>query len=103
LVTGDAEALSVKRALYDTMQRTGEKLSIDVFKPGHHGSKGSVDEELLSMVRPRQIVVSVGEENGYGHPAPSMLDLCNRYVDTVRRTDQHGSIIIGLTSVDVAQ
>ena len=100
LTSGDGEASSVKRAIREAA--TGE-VSIDVLKLGHHGSKGSVDEELLEMAQPEYVVVSVGKSNRYGHPAPSILELCRKYVRTILRTDEHGSISIELLPATVAQ
>jgi competence protein ComEC len=58
----------------------------------HHGSADGFDEELLRDYRPRLGVVSVGEDNTYGHPSPSMLSLMTKAGIPVLRTDQAGEI-----------
>ena len=62
LLTGDAE-LDQER---EFVQEVGD---IDVLKLGHHGSKVSVDGELLGVLRPELSIASAGEGNRYGHPS----------------------------------
>jgi len=100
LTSGDAEALSVKRAIKNPAL---SDVSAEVFKLGHHGSKASVDEELLELVSPEYVVVSVGGNNKYGHPAPSVLELCRQYARRILRTDEYGPISIELLPSTVAQ
>ncbi len=62
LLTGDTE--KDEEAEYD------ERVSdIDVLKVGHHGSKVSVDEGVLSVLKPEVAVASAGAGNTYGHPS----------------------------------
>jgi competence protein ComEC len=77
---------------------------VDVLKVAHHGSDDAGLRGLLERVRPRLAVISVGEENPYGHPMPSTLaTLEGRRVPTLR-TDKDGTIEIevegGSISVD---
>ena len=58
----------------------GEALQSTVLKVAHHGSKTSSAREFLDVVRPQLVVVSVGGENPYGHPAEEVMD---RLVDLV--------------------
>ena len=62
LLTGDSE-LDQERVYAD------EVGDIDVLKVGHHGSKVSVDTELLGRLRPEVCVASAGAGNSYGHPS----------------------------------
>ena len=65
----------------------------DLLKVGHHGSGGSTGNGLLDMLSPRIAVVSVGR-NGYGHPAPAVLErLEARDIETFR-TDRDGTVTI---------
>jgi competence protein ComEC len=41
-----------------------------VLKVGHHGSGGSTTAAFVDAVSPALAVVSVGQENTFGHPAP---------------------------------
>ncbi|MCL2491641.1 MAG: MBL fold metallo-hydrolase, partial [Coriobacteriia bacterium] len=95
LMSGDAEALSVKRAF---MAQQRETHSVDVIKLGHHGSKESINEGLLELLDPQYVVISVGKNNAYGHPAQSTLDLCDGREVHVLRTDQSGTITVDLES-----
>ena len=63
---------------------------IDVFKVGHHGSKTSTSENLIEQIRPQYAVISVGENNRYGHPTREVLDRLKESV--LYRTDLDGSI-----------
>ncbi len=46
---------------------------IEVVKAGHHGSKTSTGEALLSVTQPTFVIVSAGEANQYGHPHDSVI------------------------------
>jgi competence protein ComEC len=86
LLTGDAES-AVERRL---VQEAGELLDVEILKAGHHGSKTSTTQELLDAATPVGVVISVGEDNRYGHPHPTVLQ---RLADfTTWRTDEQGSI-----------
>ncbi|MCL2025008.1 MAG: ComEC/Rec2 family competence protein [Coriobacteriia bacterium] len=101
LTGGDAEASQTKEALRANPPH--EEAPIDVLKVGHHGSKPSVDEELMEMARPKEAVISVGEKNSYGHPNATILEILGRHLKRVWRTDKDGPISIGLRPLAVAQ
>ncbi|GIP39562.1 hypothetical protein J31TS4_28420 [Paenibacillus sp. J31TS4] len=65
---------------------------VDVLKVGHHGSKTSTTEEWLTAWQPRVAVISVGENNVYGHPAKPVLDRLAAFGAEVYRTDQQGEV-----------
>ena len=67
LLTGDAE-LDQER---EFAQEVGD---IDVLKLGHHGSKVSVDTDLLGTLNPELSIASAGEGNRYGHPSDACID-----------------------------
>ena len=67
LLTGDAE-LDQER---EFAQDVGD---IDVLKLGHHGSKVSVDTDLLGTLKPELSIASAGEGNRYGHPSDACID-----------------------------
>jgi competence protein ComEC len=84
LLTGDAEA---EAAPVDP----GE---IDVLKLAHHGSEDLGLNALLERTEPGLTVISVGEENPYGHPsAQTMATLAAEGVEVIR-TDEEGAISI---------
>lgn len=61
---------------------------------GHHGSKYSTGEALLTQTTPEYAFISVGE-NPYGHPTQEVLDRLEAAGCKVYRTDQCGTIIFG--------
>lgn len=89
IFTGDAESISENE-----MVQSGNVLSAQVLHVGHHGSNTSTTEAFLKSVSPSIAVISVGEDNRYGHPH---IDVINRLQDAnvaIYRTDYHGDIII---------
>lgn len=66
---------------------------IELLVAGHHGSKHSTADELLTVLRPEIAVISVGY-NSYGHPSEETLRRLATYGITVYRTDLNGSITI---------
>ena len=75
------------------LMRKTELPDVDVLIAGHHGSKYSTSEELLSAVTPETVIISAGECKSYGHPAPELLQRLKKFGCTVYRTDLHGTII----------
>lgn len=72
---------------------TGRDISADVYKVGHHGSKTSTCEMFLQTIDPVYAVISVGEDNKYGHPAAEVLNRLRMHGVEVFRTDEQGGII----------
>lgn len=89
LFTGDAE----HAAEYDILQ-SGADISAVVLKVGHHGSSTSTSEEFLRAVSPKVAVISLAEDNSYGHPHREILRRLSEYGVEVFRTDMHGSIVL---------
>ena len=87
LLTGDAE-LDQER---EFVQEVGD---IDVLKLGHHGSKVSVDGELLDVLRPELSIASAGEGNRYGHPSDACVDAVREAGGAFACTIEHGDITI---------
>jgi len=88
LITGDMNA-SIERSLL----RHIDLPEIDLLVVGHHGSKNSTSEELLSAVSPDIAAIPVGY-NTFGHPAGETLDRLEYYGVTVYRTDTAGNITV---------
>ena len=88
LFTGDAEWV----AEHD-MVDSGYNLSATLLKVGHHGSDSSSAYVFLREVMPQYAVISVGAENGYGHPTDDVLSRLRDVGATVYRTDLHGDIV----------
>ncbi|OYO14907.1 competence protein ComEC [Enemella evansiae] len=88
LLTGDAEP-----AAQSTLLRSGADLRADVLKVAHHGSARQ-DEGFVCDSRARVALISVGADNGYGHPAPRTLQLLGRCGQQPLRTDRGGAIAL---------
>lgn len=88
LITGDRSTAGERRLLQET-----ELPKLEVLVVGHHGSKASTSLELLHATWPEYAVISVGDTNNYGHPAPETLERLSRYGCKIRRTDLEGTII----------
>ncbi len=89
LFMGDAGYLREKEIL--------EKYSlsnIDFLKVGHHGSDTSSSKGFIDQIQPKNSLISVGENNRYGHPKKQVLQILSS--SHIYRTDQDGSIEIHL-------
>lgn len=88
LITGDRDGFGERMLLRKQIP------DVDVLIAGHHGSKHSTCEELLTAVSPEIVCISAGENNLYGHPAPELLQRLAEFGCTIYRTDKHGTITI---------
>lgn len=89
LLTGDAEA-EVEADLLASVPLG--RLRADVLKAGHHGSAGATTTAFLAAVAPQDVVLSVGANNRYGHPAPEVLERLTATSAHIWRTDQQGQV-----------
>lgn len=87
LFTGDAE-----REAEQVILNSGADLSSTVLKVGHHGSDTSTSYVFLREVMPAYAVISVGEDNSYGHPTEDVLSRLRDAGVTVFRTDLQGDV-----------
>ncbi len=90
MLTGDMES-SLENYLVYTERGN---LKSDVLKVGHHGSDTSTSESFLGYVSPEYAVISVGEDNKFGHPRREVLDRLNRFGASIFRTDEDGTVKI---------
>jgi len=68
---------------------------VEILKVSHHGSSDDGLAELLDRLRPSVAVISVGDENDYGHPAPSTNAALGTAAGlAVYRTDEDGRIVL---------
>lgn len=88
LFTGDLEPPAQERLAAEL-----PGLDIDVLKVPHHGSSHQDLDWLLSLDA-EVAVVSVGEDNDYGHPDPELLDALSADGTTVARTDRDGDVAV---------
>ena len=68
-----------------------DEAPVTVLKVAHHGSKHSSSATFLNQIRPKEAVISVGE-NSYGHPDPGVLGRLQALGTIIRRTDLSGDI-----------
>jgi competence protein ComEC len=90
LLPGDAELEA-----QDDLLRSGADLRADILKVPHHGSAYS-DPEFLQAVHARLALISVGLNNDYGHPSPTLLAELTRLGVPARRTDLDGDVAVVL-------
>ncbi len=64
-----------------------------MLKVAHHGSAYQ-DPDLIRRVAPRLALISCGEDNPYGHPAPGTLGALRAQGATVLRTDRDGALAV---------
>ena len=88
LLTGDATEETEKELMLQELD-----LKADVLKVGHHGSKYSSGLNFLKEVKPEYAIISVGEDNSFGHPSLRVLDNFRKVNTEVLRTDKKGDII----------
>lgn len=85
LFTGDAEIENEEKRLWN---------DIDVLKVGHHGSSTSTGEDFMEQIQPEIALISVGEDNSYGHPHKETMELLEEYQLDIYRTDIQGTIVV---------
>jgi competence protein ComEC len=95
LLTGDMEPEAQER-----VSQAVPGLQVDVLKVPHHGSRYQ-DPEFLSGLGARLAVISVGEDNDYGHPAPETISLLEQAGMLVRRTDLSGDVAVVVRDGDL--
>jgi competence protein ComEC len=88
LLMGDEEDGSQAR-----LRRETGGVRADVLKVAHHGSARQ-DPDLIRATGARLAVISVGVDNDYGHPAPSLMALLRDAGARVARTDRDGDVAV---------
>ena len=97
LLTGDIEPPA-----QEAIQKLWKIPQVDVVKVPHHGSKFQ-DQNFPEWTKARLALISVGQENSYGHPSKLTLDLYRESGMRVLSTDEVGSIAIGISADDSIQ
>ena len=83
---GEAPQLALLRAGAD-------RLRADIVKMSHHGSRDQAPT-LYEAVAARAGLVSVGADNGYGHPTAAALSMLAQAGTAALRTDELGTIVL---------
>lgn len=87
LLTGDSQAVEIEEAVVK-----GYVGSIDVLHVPHHGSKTGLNTALLRKLNPTLAVISVGQQNKYGHPNPEIIKILESREIKIVRTDRDGEV-----------
>ena len=88
LITGDRSEAGERALLEYT-----DIPDLEILVAGHHGSRTSTSWELLNATRPEIVIISVGEDNSYGHPSWEALERIELFGSNVYRTDKEGTIV----------
>ena len=96
LFAADAEAATERWLL-----ESGATLAASVLKVAHHGSRYASGAAFLRAVSPTVAIVSVGEANDYGHPAPETLARLAKRGTRLFRTDRDGMITVEMDGARV--
>jgi competence protein ComEC len=83
LLSADAEAEAVPL----------EPGPVDLLKVAHHGSDDAGLAALLERTQPKLAVVSVGDDNPFGHPTPSTVAALATHEIPLFRTDRDGTVV----------
>lgn len=92
LLTGDAEGVSENEML-----NSGQTISANILKVGHHGSRTSSSAAFLDRVKPSAAVITVGLNNDYGHPHQETIDRLKARGIKIYRTDLQGTLTFTTT------
>ena len=95
LLSGDIESEAQEDLLRGPLPQA------DILKVPHHGSPRQVPA-FFHAVKPRAALVSVGKDNGYGHPAPKTLAALRHLGARTYRTDESGDLAIVTSGTGLA-
>jgi len=89
LFSGDAEREAERK-----MVSSGQDLRATVLKVGHHGSSTSTTSSFLDKVQPKIAIISVGQNNSYGHPSNEVINRLKNAGVELYVTMTHGTIVV---------
>ncbi|MFW6312230.1 MAG: MBL fold metallo-hydrolase [Nanoarchaeota archaeon] len=89
LFTGDIE-----HEVEQEIINSGLNLDSDILKVAHHGNKTSSSKNFIEKVSPEVGVITVGEDNKFGHPNQKTLGVLSSEAVKVYRTDKNGDIVV---------
>lgn len=68
LFLGDLEENGERAAMVEAKALGIDLSDVEVLQAAHHGADGSNSKKLLELVKPREVLISAGKNNKYGHP-----------------------------------
>ena len=89
LITGD-----MSRELERILIHVTALPDVELMVAGHHGSRSSTCTELLEAVKPETVIISAGQHNPHGHPAPETVERLEKFGADVYRTDLNGTVTV---------
>ncbi len=89
LLAADIEAAAAAR-----LAERGGAVGSTILKAPHHGSAGAAIPEFIGAVNPELAIISVGENNPFGHPSEEMLRELGRVGAKIMRTDRDGAVTV---------
>lgn len=89
---GEAGQLRLVPLIAERLESSEKPL---ILKVSHHGSNDQ-SEEFHKRIDPEISLISVGAQNGYGHPGASILAMLESTGSEILRTDLIGSIAISI-------
>ena len=87
LFAGDARAETEAALL-----KRGAELSSTLLKVGGHGAEAGTTREFLQKVKPQAAIISLGQGNKLGVPAPAVLTRLQEEKARIFRTDEYGEV-----------
>jgi competence protein ComEC len=90
LLEGDAEQDAESELIRDA----AGALPSQILKVAHHGSDTSSSKPFIGLVDPQVAIISVGQGNRFGHPAPETIETLAQSGARIYRTDINGTIEI---------
>jgi competence protein ComEC len=87
LLAGD-----IQKKVEQRLVKEDAEIAADFLKVPHHGSKTSSTADFIAAVAPRVGVVSAGEANPFGHPAPGTIERYAQAGVRLLRTDRDGAV-----------
>ena len=87
-------AADIEEEAEELLSRSPAAIASAVLKVSHHGSGTSTIQPFLDRVSPVAAIISAGEDNRFGHPAPDVVSRLEAAVgpERVYRTDRHGTV-----------
>ncbi len=93
LFTGDSSLTSLSLVLKENFELIK---NLKIMKIPHHGSKYSLNTQILKLADPEIVVISVGKNNSYGHPDKKVIDMFEALKIKIKRTDLDGEVVFSL-------
>ncbi|MBN2167899.1 MAG: DNA internalization-related competence protein ComEC/Rec2 [Actinobacteria bacterium] len=97
LLMGDLEIEGQK-----SLMKYDSNLDCDILKVPHQGSKDAALREFIDRSMPEMAVISVGENNEYGHPSRIFTNLLQSEGVKTFRTDKMGDIVMSIKEETVS-